>query len=110
MEISSVPPSHTRTMLVEPPTSTLDNVLKGQEKLMTKLSKLEAAQQTTASRGWQRSDGQRPTMAPPRNMAPLPDWSPDDQPRCFACNEFGHMGRTCPRVVRYSPDRQCTCV
>ena len=81
MEIASVPPSHTRTMLVDPPTSTLDNVLKGQEKLMTKLAKLEAAQQTTASRGWQRSDGQRP-MAPPRNMAPLPDWSPDGQPRC----------------------------
>ena len=106
MEISSVPPSHAQTMLVDPPTSKLDKVLKGQEQLMTKIAKLEAAQQTKASYGRQRSDGQRPLLAPPCNMAPLPNWSPDGQPRCFHCNAFGHMRRTCPRVVRYPPGRQ----
>ena len=106
MEISYVPPSHAQTMLVDPPPSTLDKVRKGQEQLMTKLAKLEAAQQTKAYRGWQRSYGQRPPVAPPRNIAPLPDWSPDGQPRCFACDEFGHMRRTFPRVVRYPPGRQ----
>ena len=88
--------------MLDPPASTLEQVLKGQERLMTKLAKLEAVQQNTAPRGWNKPDGQRPPMAPPRNLAPPPNWSPDGQPRCFGCGDYGHMRRTCPKAVRYS--------
>ena len=102
MEISSVPPSQSKATMLDPPASTLEQVLKGQERLMTKLAKLEAVQQNTAPRGWNKPDGQRPPMAPPRNLAPPPNWSPDGQPRCFGCGDYGHMRRTCPKAVRYS--------
>ena len=95
MDIGSVPPP------APPPQSPLNEaitqVLRGQERLMTKLAKLDLANTRPPPR-----QGPRP---PPGPRDRPPAWTPDGQPRCFACGNVGHMRRFCPHV-RSAPSRQ----
>ena len=76
--------------------STLVEVLRGQERLMTKLAKMEATQNRSSNR-------HPPRLPRPGPRERLTDWTADGQPRCFACGVVGHMRRSCPTT---RPSRQ----
>ena len=72
-------------------TESVRKLLQSQEKLQTKVAKIEV----------QLKDGKPSTMPRPnqRQAAPgrPPAWDERGNPRCFICNEFGHMARGCPK-------------
>jgi hypothetical protein len=64
-----------------------DRLLKSQERLQTRLAKLEAGQGSgRPKRNASQSGGARP-----------PAWNQAGQPRCFQCQRYGHFARECSR-------------
>ena len=73
-----------------PPTNAMLDVLekisKAQERLATRLAKLEIGQKTrevSGRKGTQSKEGRPPA------------WNEKGQPRCFRCHQFGHLAREC---------------
>ena len=106
MEISAVqPPASAPSQLHD---QALEKVLRGQEHIMTKLAKLEAFQSHVAKKQSRRPEasGNYLSMQASHNrLDGLPNWSPDGQPRCFACGIFGHMKRKCPTQTNNKQER-----
>ena len=88
MEIGTMPPPLINRTPQPPLKSTLDQVLRGQERLTTKLAKFEATQ----TRAQPQSS---PRMTPgPRDRQC--DWTADERPRRYTCGTVGHMRRNYP--------------
>ena len=97
MEIAALPPPKSPSFPPDTTTNMLTNVLRSQEKFMSKIGKLEAHQnssQGSASR-YTGGNDQRHAKAPPETQDSLHNWSEDGRPRCYACGEYGHVRRSC---------------
>ena len=97
MEIAALPPTTSPISAQETTTQMLGKVLRSQDKLMTKISKLNAAQNfghgsSSHSAG---SNDKRHGNSPPQTSTSLPNLSEDGRPRCFLCNQYGHSRRNC---------------
>lgn len=69
----------------------LEKLGKAQERISTRLAKLEVGQQprdVTPTAGRNRKNPQSKAGRPPA-------WNEKGQPRCFACQKFGHMAKEC---------------
>ena len=68
----------------------LEKLGKAQERINTKLAKLELGQKSTRA---------EPEPRPKRNTqnktARPPAWNTNGQPRCFTCQRYGHLAREC---------------
>ena len=97
MEIAAVAPTTSPVYPPETTTQMLGKVLRSQDKLMTKISKLEAAQNfgNGSSSHAAGSNDKRHGNSTPQTSTSLPNWSEDGRPRCFLCNQYGHFQRNC---------------
>ena len=98
MEIAALPPPNYPSFPPDTTTNMLTKVLRSQEKLTSKIAKLEANQNSSQGSAIRCSGGndQRHAKAPPQTQDSLPNWSEDGCPRCYdACGEYGHFRRSC---------------
>ena len=97
MEIAALPPPKSPSFPPDTTSSMLTKVLRSQEKLVSKIAKLEANQSSTPGSANRYAGGndQRHATAPSQSHHNLPNWSDDGRPRCYACGEYGHFKRSC---------------
>ena len=76
----------------------LTKVLRSQQKLTSKIAKLEANQNSSQGSAIRCAGGNDRchAKAPPQTHDSIPNWSEDGCPRCYdAGGEFGHFRRSC---------------
>ena len=105
MEIGSVPLPSASDQVKNKQEEMMDRVLQGQERLMTKIAKLEIKQQPHNKYG--PADKKKNSQAQGQNKQngsvdprDLPNWSPDGKPKCFFCLKYGHLRRDCRKEQR----------
>ena len=105
MEIGSVPMPSAPVQVKTKQEEMMDRVLQGQERLMTKIAKLEIKQQPHHKYG--QPDKQKNSQSQGQNKQngsvdprDLPNWSPDGKPKCFFCLKYGHVRRDCRKEQR----------
>ena len=90
----------------------LKKLLQSQERLQTKVAKLEAQARpprTTAAPATRPGFRERgPEQAPHTVHEPWAGWNPDGKPCCFGCGRVGHMCHECAKAVRET-DRSRRC-
>ena len=115
MEISAVHPTMPPAAISGPlspqetATQMLGKLLRSQDKIMSKISKLEAAQTfgpgaSNYSIGGPDKRQSRPKQ-PPQSENALPNWSQDGRPLCFGCRRYGHLKRHCREQSDWQPNQ-----
>ena len=115
MEISAVHPTMPPAAISGPlspqetATQMIGKLLRSQDKMMSKISKLEAAQTfgpgaSNYSIGGPDKRQSRPKQ-PPQSENALPNWSQDGRPLCFGCRRYGHLKRHCREQSDWQPNQ-----
>ena len=102
MEVAPMNPASPRPVVARDDQTTatlLKKLLQSQERLQTKVAKLEAQARpprTTAAPATRPAFRERGPEQPPRTVQePGAGWTPDGKPRCSGCGRVGHMRREC---------------
>ena len=96
MEVALVNPAPSRPVVArddQTTTTLLKKLLQSQERLQTKVAKLEA--QARPPPDHRRSCNSASILRERTGTTPRDGWTPDGKPRCFGCDRVGHMRHEC---------------